>query len=177
MGLAIDASKDKLHFPVNLWPSFWSPKIVAKPVSPRRASPVELKFAPSEMVATGNNLDSWSCQGFFIPVFLCPYDLRGRRRTWCCQRNSLLKQSYLATLRVLAQGQCACALHPRKKRAAPENLRFVGVLQSQGVARRKVMGTCEQQPGCFMSANRVVRKRVLWRGCGHCEFILVPQAC
>ena len=40
MGLAIDVSKVKLHFRVNLWPSFWGPKTLAKPVSPRRASPV-----------------------------------------------------------------------------------------------------------------------------------------
>ena len=40
VGLAIDVSKVKLHFRVNLWPSFWGPKTLAKPVSPRRASPV-----------------------------------------------------------------------------------------------------------------------------------------
>ena len=42
MGLAIDVSKVKLHFRVNVWPSFWGPKTLAKPVSPRRASPVIL---------------------------------------------------------------------------------------------------------------------------------------
>ena len=41
VGLAIDVSKVKLHFRVNLWPSFWGPKTLAKPVSPRRASPVQ----------------------------------------------------------------------------------------------------------------------------------------
>ena len=40
VGLAIDVSKVKLYFRVNLWPSFWGPKTLAKPVSPRRASPV-----------------------------------------------------------------------------------------------------------------------------------------
>ena len=39
VGLAIDVSKVKLHFRVNVWPSFWGPKTLAKPVSPRRASP------------------------------------------------------------------------------------------------------------------------------------------
>ena len=42
VGLAIDVSKVKLHFRVNLWPSFWGPKTLAKPVSPRRASPVQI---------------------------------------------------------------------------------------------------------------------------------------
>ena len=41
VGLAINVSKVKLHFRVNLWPSFWGPKTLAKPVSPRRASPVQ----------------------------------------------------------------------------------------------------------------------------------------
>ena len=46
VGLAIDVSKVKLHFRVNLWPSFWGPKTLAKPVSPRRASPVSrLQFS------------------------------------------------------------------------------------------------------------------------------------
>ena len=39
VGLAIDVSKVKLHFRVNLWPSFWGPKTLAKPVSATEGLP------------------------------------------------------------------------------------------------------------------------------------------
>ena len=40
------ALNHELRFPRNLWPSFWCPKTVAKPVSPWMTSPVDCVFGP-----------------------------------------------------------------------------------------------------------------------------------